>query len=626
MSSASAAAVAGGYVVAYSSPSGTSVVHVDESGMPSPEHATVLRGGYAFTWTIAGDFMAYSDRNGAGVMRFDGTRRQLTATSYAIASVASNGHEFLFAWNGGGTIYGLLLDAGGATIGEPFMLTPWGTLAFSIASSGDGFLIVASVLGPAHAQYSVTATPVSPDGVTGTKVYIDSSDDIRFNRQPLVATADGYLVQWNAKIAAIDRNGNLRALTSLPLDGNEVVVATAPSDGGAVTMTDRGRLFTIDANAHVIASASTALANAVTLASSARTLLIVGHDSVSVVDKATMRATPQRPIATLPIPQSAPLIATADDGTILASWEVPYARRRIGRVRNNIVIDGDGIALDGSGAAIGTNGRDFLVATGGSSLAISFVPVTGPVATPRIIDVATDRADSIIWNGSNYIVFFTRWTTGPSATTSCGNWQEQIYAATISSDLRSATIQPIPLGPGSQKNAMAVKTLDGITLAYSPAHAISEAGGFTVICRDTTDLAFATLDAGLHVLSNTTLAAFGPRDDEMPNDITTDGSTTVVTWTHVIDPHNDGRRIVQHAVVRGSQVVTLDWPVAGAVWTGSRIVPVDASILPAGADSIASARATLAYIRPSLDLGLGDSQVMVVRSVGDAPPRLRPSR
>jgi len=230
---------------------------------------------------------------------------------------------------------------------------------------------------------------------------------------------------------------------------------------------------------------------------------------------------------------------------------------------------------------------------------------------------ATVHADSIIWNGSNYIVFFTRFTSTEGTT--CGSWREQIYAATITDDLRNATsIQLIDLGPGSQKNALAAKTRDGIALAYSPAHAIEEAGGFTIRCRDTTDVALATLDDSLHMTSNAVLSASGPRDDETPVDITTDGTRTIVTWSLVLDPHNNGARSMHN---------NLNLPIAGAVWTGSRIALIEPSLLPAGVDTIVTSRGTLAYIASSLGFELGDSEVMVVRRVEETqPPRVRPSR
>ena len=597
----------GGFLVAYGSPHGFSLVHVYEDGRTWPDHTGLRVSEPAFVGNVANELIAFSDATGPGFLRTDGVTSRIVIKPYLPARVAWNGRQYLFAWNDGGTITGMLLSARGEhPWGWELKIASGAAFLFSIASSGDGFLVATL-----HAGGVVTVTPVSAAGVPGSPAILDTNETNFFARQNLAATGNGYLLGWMNKIAALDRNGNVRAITT-PFPEGETLAAITE---GAYAVGNRGTLLALDANANVLTSAKVPAMINPWLATSKQSVLVVGRNGFSLADRPTLHATPLQPIATIAIPQSAPLIATADDGTTLASWEVPSSRRRLGRVRGDTPIDGEGIALEGLGAAIGTNGRDFLVATGGTSLSIAYLGTSGPMSTPRVIDIAIDHPDSIIWNGRNYVVFFTRWT--PVQSSACGAWREQIYAATIHDDLRSATIELVDLGEGSQKNAKAVKTSDGIALAYSPAHAIAEAGAFTVICRDTTDVALAMLDDQFRVRSSRVLSARGPRDDETPIDVVTDGTSTIVTWSLVLDPHNDGTRTLHN---------TTGQPIAGAVWTGSRIALIDPSSLP-GVDSIVTARGTLAYIIPSYLFDAGDSQVMVVRRVSDEPPpRPRPSR
>ena len=312
---AAAATADDGFVVAYGSPSGISIVHVDEAGTPSPEHAAVLPGGFAFVGDAAGELISYSDANGAGVMRFDGTRTQLTSTVYPIARLAWNGHQYLFAWNDRGTINGLLLDAHATPIGRPFTIATF-IAWFSIASSGDSFL-AAAFLG----NDSVLAIPIFSSGSVGAPTDAGTG---RFQPHDLVGTESGYLLGLTDTILALDRNGRPRAATKAIPEGETLLAITA----GAFALTDHGTLLALDANARITATSKVPAQLNATLATSQHGVLVVGYDGTSVVDRATLRVTPPRPIATVPLAQSAPQIATANDGTTLALWEVPFNRHR----------------------------------------------------------------------------------------------------------------------------------------------------------------------------------------------------------------------------------------------------------------------------------------------------------
>lgn len=604
---ATAIATDHGFEVAYSSANGIAVAELDAAGVPLHEQATVRRTtGRAFPGDLAGELVSYSSADGAGV--WGASAHVLDYDPFAINHLVFNGREYLFVWNDGQNIYARVLDRSGTPIGAPLTIRTWTLSQFNVAAADDGFLITTITIGFCGSHYCLTTIPVSEQGGVGTPKYFAADDNLTLQRQALVGTHNGYLLFSLKTVVALDREGNPRGPATQIINDNATFLAATASDGGAMAVTDHGVLLSVDENARITRTSSIApLTNAV-LTASDRSVLIVTPNGTSVVDKVTRLESARRPIATLPAAQSAPLLAAADDGTILASWEIPNAQRRLGRIRENVPIDGDGISIDGSSAAIGTNGRDFLVATGGSSLAISFLGATGPLGAPHIIDTNVDHADSIVWNGRNYVVFFTRFISG-QITGTCGTWREQIYAAIVNNDLATATIQPIALPPASQKNALAVKTRNGIALAYSPAYAVTDAGGFTFRCRDTTDVSLAQLDDDLRLVSDTVLSARGLRDDETPLNVVSDGKTTIVTWLLVIDPHNDGTRIVNNF---------------GAMWDGSRIVTLDPSQVPS--DSFVSARGVIGYIRPSLDLGLGDSYVMVVRSVTGAPARQRPLR
>lgn len=584
---------------------------------------------YVAGWTSA---------SAVGVLHLDKDGALLGTTTLAEGSfadppvVAWNGREYLAAWYSAG-VHGALIDRDGRVIGQPFEINSGAWYNLSIAARLGEFRVAATYT---YGGNCIVTVPVSESGVAAEATNADCGTTDHYVTGPhgIVATDDGYLLSWtrpdhSTVIAALDPSGKVGTITPLPFTFFRMFQA----DGGAVLFSP-GEVTAIDDNARIVSKAETPLPNVRAAASNGRTLAVADASNVAIVDSVTLNVSTPVNVVTTQRKQSSPQVALAADGTTLVAW-ADGDGIRIGRNRRGVPLDGIGFPLTGFNAAVQSNGKTFLVLTGGRDATAVIVPPSGPPGEPIVIEhgivqsSSAITASAVVARGDDYFAFFIREQLPLlyPCSTSPGY---RIEAARITADGRVAAKRELALKYGVWQDLGRAAPVDGgIALAYRPIAWVPMNNAF-LGCIPDAQVALATLNDDLDVISDALVTAdrFWRYDLAFASD---NHDTLALTWSRYSSPSSAQTTLF----ARGNRLG--DFPYLAAMRLQSRFVFI-------GTDQKTFVASGSADPRPLIEVTtlpepLGDfvvasngfqgvisyvrDGIVMLRTVSEAPPRTR---
>lgn len=412
---------------------------------------------YAAVWTRGPEFgpsdVGLTIVDSAGIARTLVLERQNRRA--ASASVASDGRNYLAAWDNGSELHCRLFDESGTPLG-PMEVYRTNSIfgATSIASNGDGFVIATIVPG------KVISIRVASDGKLSTPADVTTQGgQFRafewFHDHYLLITGLGGFARGHR----LDADG--RPLG--PPVGIDVDPRNAVRQGDFIVGEYTGKLYRIDANGTLetitnLALPPRSIVAVWTLASNGVDLFFVGGDPGAPARMLRLGGADQATTFGLVVgDQAAPQVARAA-GVHAVVWREGIDWY-VSRVRGGLSLDGRGAPMPLPPAVASDGARRLMLFAGNGAWPI---PLSGPLP---IVSGVFGEQPVPTWTGTNF-VSVTALNLGRTA---CLWERKQLHATVVAPD--GKVLQPAtPLGvDGNIELLSVVGTGDGFVLAWRDA-------------------------------------------------------------------------------------------------------------------------------------------------------------